>query len=132
MFALVDTPWGFPPFWGFPSFIRIFKAERGGRIYDDHMGRLIPKLGYNRGEFVPHGFRASFKSWSLDDPLNRNFGELITEKCMSHQIGDEARNSYARTDFVRRRRLIMDEWSKHCFSGKPQSAKVSCISEATV
>ena len=110
----------------------IFRAEKGGRIYDDHMGRLIPKLGYSRGEFVPHGFRASFKSWSLDDPLNRNFGELITEKCMSHQIGDEARNSYARTDFVRRRRLIMDEWSKHCFSGKPQSAKVSCISEATV
>ena len=40
------------------------------------------------------GFRSSFKDWSLDDPMNRNFGELITEKCMAHQIGDEVRNTY--------------------------------------
>ena len=79
---------------------------------------------------MPHGFRASFKDWSLDDPMNHNFGELITEKTMAHQIGDEVRNTYVRTDFIRRRKPIIDEWSKHCFSGKPVTNNVSNISEA--
>ena len=108
----------------------VFRGEKGGRIYDDHMGRVVPELGYKRGEIVPHGFRASFKDWSLDDPMNLNFGELITEKTMAHQIGDEVRNTYVRTEFIRRRKPIIDEWSKHCFAGTTVADNVSNISEA--
>ena len=108
----------------------IFRGSKGGRIYDVHLSNCIPELGYKRKEVTVHGFRSSFKDWSLDDPMNRNFGELITEKCMAHQIGDEVRNTYAATEFVTRRRPIIDEWCKHCFSGKPVADNVSDISEA--
>ena len=108
----------------------IFRGSKGGRIYDVHLSNCIPELGYKRKKVTVHGFRSSFKDWSLDDPMNRNFGELITEKCMAHQIGDEVRNTYAATEFVTRRRPIIDEWCKHCFSGKPVADNVSDISEA--
>ena len=108
----------------------IFRGSKGGRIYDVHLSDCIPGLGYKRKKVTVHGFRSSFKDWSLDDPMNRNFGELITEKCMAHQIGDEVRNTYAATEFVTRRRPIIDEWCKHCFSGKPVADNVSDISEA--
>ena len=49
---------------------------------------------------------------------------------MAHQIGDEVRNTYTATEFVTRRRPIIDEWCKHCFSGKPVADNVSDISEA--
>ena len=110
----------------------IFRGSKGGRIYDVHLSNCIPELGYKRKEVSVHGFRSSFKDWSLDDPMNRNFGELITEKCMAHQIGDEVRNTYTATEFVTRRRPIIDEWCKHCFSGKPVADNVSDISEARV
>ena len=108
----------------------IFRGSKGGRIYDDHLSRVIPELGYKRQDVSVHGFRGTFKDWSLDDPMKRNFGEVITEKCLAHQIGDEVRNTYVLTEFVTRRRPIIDEWCKHCVSGKPVAKNVTDISEA--
>tara|TARA_B100000959_G_scaffold31147_1_gene29744 strand:+ start:268 stop:1557 length:1290 start_codon:yes stop_codon:yes gene_type:complete len=100
----------------------IFRASQGGRIYDSHISDLIPELGYSRKDAVPHGFRRSFRNWSLD---KTNYGELVTEKCMAHQIGDEVRNVYVSTEFIERRRPCIEEWCKWCFEGElVKAAKV--------
>lgn len=106
----------------------IFRAAKGGRIYDPHLSDLIPQLGYRRDEVTPHGFRSSFKNWCIEQS---NYPELVTEKCMAHKIGDEVRNSYARTEFIDKRRPVMEQWCNWCFT-EPVKEKdnVRNISEA--
>lgn len=107
---------------------RIFNAPKGGRIHNAALSGLIPKLGYSRDEVTPHGFRSSFKNWCIEQS---NYPELVTEKCMAHKIGDEVRNSYARTEFVDKRRPVMEQWCNWCFT-EPVKEKdnVRNISEA--
>jgi integrase len=101
---------------------RIFNAPKGGKIYNPELQKIIPELGYSTEDVVPHGFRASFKDWSLDET---NYGELVIEKCMAHNVGDESRNAYVRTEFIERRRPAIEEWAKWCFEGEPvKAAKV--------
>ena len=107
---------------------RIFNATKGGRLHNAALSGLIPKLGYSRDEVTPHGFRSSFKNWCIEQS---NYPELVTEKCMAHKIGDEVRNSYARTEFVDKRRPVMEQWCNWCFT-EPVKEKdnVRNISEA--
>ena len=107
---------------------RIFNAPKGGRIHNAALSGLIPKLGYSRDEVTPHGFRSSFKNWCIEQS---NYPEFVTEKCMAHKIGDEVRNSYARTEFVDKRRPVMEQWCNWCFT-EPVKEKdnVRNISEA--
>jgi integrase len=101
---------------------RIFNAPKGGKIYNPELQKIIPELGYSTEDVVPHGFRASFKDWSLDET---NYGELVIEKCMAHNVGDESRNAYVRTEFIERRRPAIEERAKWCFEGEPvKAAKV--------
>jgi len=100
----------------------IFRAPLGGRLYDAHLSDEIEKCGYSRKDATPHGFRTSFKTWSLD---KTNYGENITEKAMAHKVGEEVRNAYVRTELIERRRPLMNEWAKWCFKGEPvEVAKV--------
>ena len=106
----------------------IFRGSKGDRIYDDHLSRVIPKIGYNREDVVPHGFRQSFKNWSLE---KSHYGELITEKCMAHQIGDSVRNRYVGTEFTEKRRPCIQDWCNWCFDGnRSPKGNVTPISEA--
>ena len=106
----------------------IFRAAKGGRIYDPHLSDLIPQLGYRRDEVTPHGFRSSFKDWCLEQS---NYPELVTEKCLAHKIGDEVRNSYARTEFIDKRRPVMEQWCNWCFTEprKEDEEKIVSINE---
>lgn len=60
---------------------------------------------------VPHGFRATFKGWSLaaghPDPLS--------ELALAHADKDKVRAAYAREDMLEQRRPMMDAWAAHCF-----------------
>ena len=92
------------------------------------MSRVIPQIGYNREDVVPHGFRQSFKNWSLE---KSHYGELITEKCMAHQIGDSVRNRYVGTEFTEKRRPCIEDWCNWCFEGnQAPKGNVTPISEA--
>ncbi|MCC7274659.1 MAG: integrase arm-type DNA-binding domain-containing protein [Alphaproteobacteria bacterium] len=59
---------------------------------------------------VPHGFRATFKGWSLalgwPDPLS--------ELALAHADKDKVRAAYAREDMLEQRRPMMDAWAEHC------------------
>ena len=106
----------------------IFRGSKGDRIYDDHLSRVVPEIGYNREDVTPHGFRQSFKNWSLE---KSHYGELITEKCMAHQIGDSVRNRYVGTEFTEKRRPCIEDWCNWCFEGNQGlKGNVTPISEA--
>ena len=59
---------------------------------------------------VPHGFRASFKGWSLA----AGFPDPLSELALAHADKDKVRAAYAREDMCEQRRPMMDAWAEHC------------------
>ena len=74
--------------------------------------------GNLRNEAVPHGFRSSFRDWAAecsDAPRE------VCELALTHVNSDRMEAAYRRTDLFKRRRVLMDEWSR--FVGR--SAEIS-------
>lgn len=65
-----------------------------------------------------HGFRASFKTWVQDtDP----FAYDVAETILGHVVGGKVERSYARSDLLDGRRVMLDKWAAHVTG---QSARV--------
>jgi integrase len=73
----------------------------------DHEGRPV----------VPHGFRASFKGWSLA----AGWPDPLSELALAHADKDRVRAAYAREDQLQQRRPMMDAWAAHCGGGSGAS-----------
>ena len=72
------------------------------------MGMLMRRRGL---EFRPHGFRSSFRDWCAEET---DAPREVAEACLAHTTGSEVERAYRRTDFLDRRRNLMDRWSQHC------------------
>jgi integrase len=83
----------------------LFPSVRKGVISDATMSRLMERRGI---EARPHGFRSSFRTWcseAADIPWE------IAETCIAHSTGGKVERSYKRTDFLDRRREVMQRWA---------------------
>lgn len=79
-------------------------TERSGTpLWTDEEGRPI----------VPHGFRASFKAWSLA----KGWPDYLSEKALAHADRNKARAAYARDHLVEERRPMMEAWAAACTIG---------------
>jgi integrase len=63
--------------------------------------------------YVPHGFRASFKSWATDKTAHAR--EAI-EMAPAHNVGDAVERAYMRTDMFEKRQALMRDWASFCCS----------------
>ena len=70
---------------------------------------------------VPHGFRASFKAWSLV----HGWGDHLSEKALAHTDKDKVRAAYAREPLTEERRPMMEAWAEWC--GKSASTGVASL-----
>lgn len=59
---------------------------------------------------LPHGFRSSFKSWTLD---NRICSRDVAEECLGHRVGNEVERSYVRTDMIDLKREVLQKWADY-------------------
>ena len=59
---------------------------------------------------VPHGFRATFKSWTLSN----GWPDHLSERALAHVDKDRVRAAYAREPLTEERRPMMDDWAKWC------------------
>jgi len=66
-----------------------------------------------------HGFRATFKGWSLA----ASYPDPLSELALAHSDKDKERAAYAREDMLKQRRPMMDAWGEHC--AKAPSAAAS-------
>jgi integrase len=94
---------GVHPIWVFPS-----PNKPTQHISSASMGvalrRHIPQT-----EGVPHGFRASFRSWAGDVGIDFE----ISEECLAHSKGDSVVKAYHRTTMIERRRAVMQAWASY-------------------
>jgi hypothetical protein len=64
---------------------------------------------------VPHGFRATFKAWSLA----QGWGDHLSEKALAHSDRDKVRAAYAREPLTEERRPMMEAWGAWCMKSEP-------------
>lgn len=58
----------------------------------------------------PHGFRSSFRTWVQDTDAT---AWDVSEMVLGHAIGNRVERSYARSDLLERRALVMEAWARH-------------------
>jgi integrase len=61
---------------------------------------------------VPHGFRSSFKAWSLAN----GWPDHLSELALAHADTNKVRAAYARDPLVEERRPMMQAWADACCS----------------
>lgn len=71
---------------------------------------------------TPHGFRSSFKDWSVE---RTGFPNIVSEAALAHKIKDEAEAAYRRGDLFEKRRKLMEAWAGYC--AEPKTGKVVSI-----
>ena len=76
--------------------------------------QLMRHMGYGvkgtRGDYVPHGFRSSFREWSGEVS---SFPRDVAEMALAHAIESKVEAAYRRGDLFVKRRTMMQEWADY-------------------
>ncbi|MCG7983762.1 tyrosine-type recombinase/integrase [Candidatus Thiodiazotropha endoloripes] len=93
----------------------LFPGSRHGRpLSNMALLQLMRGMGYgvngNRGGYVPHGFRSSFRDWSGEIS---SFPRDVAEMALAHAIKNKVEAAYRRGDLFEKRREMMQEWADY-------------------
>jgi integrase len=97
--------------------------KRGKHLSNGAMLQLLDRMG--RGDVTTHGFRSTFKDWTLD---RTSFGPEVSEMALAHVVKDETEAAYLRSDLFIKRRKLMEAWARYC--GSSAGAAVVSFEEA--
>ena len=75
------------------------------------MGMVLRRM---KIDVTVHGFRSSFRDWAGNETA---YPRDLAETALAHVIGDKAEQAYRRSDALERRRVMMEEWARHCDGG---------------
>lgn len=74
-------------------------------------------MGYGpsgeKGNYVPHGFRSSFRDWTGEVT---SYPRDVAEMALAHTIENKVEAAYRRGDLFEKRRAMMQEWGDYIFS----------------
>lgn len=91
----------------------LFPGSRGTPITATAIEKYLTKVG-ETGR--PHGFRTSFRTWAQDHDISYDVGETI----LGHSVGGRVERTYARSDLLDRRRVVMDAWAEFVTGGQAE------------
>jgi integrase len=86
---------------------KLVKRMHEKKVLDDAIGWVDPK----GEEVVPHGFRATFRTWGGD---RANFGKDVLEHALAHQLENEVEGAYNRGTMIEKRIPLMNAWAEYC------------------
>jgi integrase len=72
-----------------------------------------------RPDYVPHGFRSTFKDWCAE---TTNYPNLVSEMALAHKISNETEAAYRRGDLLDKRRRLMRDWARYCTTTPVQAS----------
>ena len=105
--------------------------ERGGYVFPGaEPSRLCPTwrcLRYFAACEAVAPFTASavrFRDWAGD---RTHYPREVIEHALAHQIKDKAEAAYRRSDALEKRRRLMEEWAKYCYSPQHASGEVVAL-----
>lgn len=93
----------------------VFPGARYGRpLSNMAMLQLMRGMGYgldgDRGDYVPHGFRSSFRDWAGEVT---SYPRDVAEMALAHTIENKVEAAYRRGDLFEKRRAMMQEWADY-------------------
>lgn len=97
----------------------VFPGFRAGRpLSNMALLQLMRGLGYgtggNRGPYVPHGFRSSFRDWTGEVT---NYPRDVAEMALAHTIQDKVEAAYRRGNLFEKRQKMMQDWGCYILTG---------------
>ena len=103
---------GTPRFQGNPY---VFPGARTAKpLSNMALLQLMRGMGYgvngDRGDYVPHGFRSSFRDWSGE---LSNYPRDVAEMALAHTIENKVEAAYRRGDLFEKRRQMMEDWAEY-------------------
>ena len=90
------------PIWCFPAFVK------GKQLSDNTLRKVALDMGH---PVTAHGFRSTFADWINDQT---NFPREVREAALAHANGDKIEVAYSRTDYLEKRRPMMEAWASYC------------------
>jgi integrase len=92
----------------------VFPGVRSERpLSDMTFGKVIGAHG--GGDATTHGFRSTFKDWATEETDHQGH---VSEAALGHASGDAVERAYRRGEALKKRRVLMTDWSTYCGSGK--------------
>ena len=93
----------------------VFPGSRNGRpLSNMALLQLMRGMGYgvnsSRGDYVPHGFRSTFRDWSGEVS---SFPREVAEMALAHAIENKVEAAYRRGDLFAKRRKMMQAWADY-------------------
>lgn len=87
----------------------IFKAgRRGTKNLFMSNGAMLKLMKDENSEYVPHGFRSSFRTWAEDET---DFDTRVCEAALAHIIGNKVEAAYNKGELLEKRRELMTAWT---------------------
>ena len=82
---------------------------RRGRMLSDMALLKVLRDNNLADQCTPHGFRSSFRSWSLE---RTDCPWAVAEAALAHRLGNPVEAVYVRGDLFERRRELMEDWAR--------------------
>ena len=82
---------------------------RRGRMLSDMALLKVLRDNNLADQCTPHGFRSSFRSWSLEQT---DCPWAVAEAALAHRLGNPVEAVYVRGDLFERRRELMEDWAR--------------------
>lgn len=87
-------------------------TRKGDSLADTALLMVLRRMQVNA---VPHGFRATFKTWASEQTA---FPKDVIEAALAHTLDNKTEAAYQRGDLLEKRRALMNDWAVYCLSGK--------------
>ncbi|MBR2514597.1 MAG: tyrosine-type recombinase/integrase [Halomonas sp.] len=93
----------------------VFPGMKPGRpLSNMSLLQFMRGLGYgpsgDKGNYVPHGFRSSFRDWTGEVT---SYPRDVAEMALAHAIENKVEAAYRRGDLFEKRRAMMQEWADY-------------------
>ncbi|WP_420590837.1 tyrosine-type recombinase/integrase [Bacterioplanoides sp.] len=86
--------------------------RKGSALSNMAMLTLMRKMGYEsgseKGDYVPHGFRSTFRDWAGEVS---NYPRDVVEMALAHTIDNKVEAAYRRGDMFKKRAEMMQDWA---------------------
>lgn len=86
----------------------VFPSEAGTPLSDMTLTKVLRDM---KLRCRVHGFRSSFADWRADET---EYPEELAEAALAHEVPDDVKRAYRRTDFFDKRRALMADWGAYC------------------
>tara|TARA_R110002096_G_scaffold436056_1_gene666529 strand:+ start:90922 stop:92109 length:1188 start_codon:yes stop_codon:yes gene_type:complete len=90
----------------------IFPGSRAGNPLSE-MSMLMTLRRMGVEDVTVHGFRSTFKDWAADCTTYQN---EVSEMALAHTIDNKSEAAYRRGELLEKRKNLMKDWAKYCFS----------------